>query len=125
MAAVSSAILRPLGPDGVALHEPDTGDITGFWTLPAHARLNWRESDGEFVVYNGLDDAVHFLDDVNAVLFSVLIEADQPLATDQLAQLMLAQCTVDTTAGDAVAALVKILPEFRRLGLVEHRLDFK
>jgi len=120
---VLSAIWKPPGPDGVALSDPDPDDIAGRWTLPAQARLEWREWDGEFAVYTGADDAVHFLDETNAVVFAVLLHADQPLSLDQLAEQMLARYAPETAASQVMAVLRELLPQFRRLGLAERRLD--
>lgn len=123
MARVLSAIWKPPGPDGVALSDPAPDDIAGRWTLPAQTRLEWREWDGEFAVYNSADDAVHFLDETNAAVFAVLLHAGQPLSIDQLAGQMLACYAAETTASQVIAVLREILPQFRRLGLAERRLD--
>ncbi len=123
MARGLSAIWKPPGPDGVALRDPDPDDLAGFWKLPAQARIVWREWDGEFAIYNGADDAVHFLDETNAAVFAVLLHADHPLDAKQLAEQMLAYCAPNTTASQIMAVLRELLPQFRRLGLAERRLE--
>ena len=108
---------RP-GPDGAALSDPETYDITGAWLLASPALLSWREWDEEFVVHNVADDAVHYLSDANAAVFGLLARSHTHVTALGLADSLTAYYEPGTTTEQIYAMLSQVLPEFMRLGLV-------
>lgn len=92
--------------------EPDQ-----IWSLPSSKQLDWREWDGDCIVFNPNSGSTHLLSEAGATVLFTLVEVSGPMTIKQLA-LYFSDGASENSA-DLTIQLETSLAEFERIGLVE------
>jgi PqqD family protein of HPr-rel-A system len=98
--------------------EPESSDAR--WRIVSRPDLAWQEFDDEFLVYLGDLGSTHLLNASAGAILLTLLEQPRPLPLSEI--LARQDFEVDggePPAGDDATALLHVLTEFERIGLIQ------